>query len=338
MSEKRLAGMARVEYEKGRRIVAPLMGFPGVELTGSNIKLAQQNFGEHFRSIKKLVDRFNPDLVFPLMDLSVEANALGRYVVFPKDDSATVPKDHFHLSDLDRMREISFSFDTRVIGYIETVKLMNVGLPSHVMRGAYIAGPFTLAALIMGAEEAAMATMVSPEELHVLCDFTTEKIEEYARLLISAGTQLICILEPSAVMLGPAQFREFSSNYVKHLNDGCRFSGVSTVYHTCGNTMNLVREMVAAGVEGLSLDSAEAGVDLRRVMELVPPDVAVIGNVNPTSVLLQGSPETVRSEVVKLLQDMRPWPNFILSTGCDLPQETPLANIEAFMKAGREGA
>ncbi|MFZ4616113.1 MAG: uroporphyrinogen decarboxylase family protein, partial [Rectinemataceae bacterium] len=246
--------------------------------------------------------------------------------------------DHFHIADLDRMRKVSFSFDTRVMGYIETVKLMNIGLPSHVMRGAYVAGPFTLAALIMGAEEAAIATMVSPEELHVLCDFTTEKIEEYTRLLISAGAQLICILEPSAVMLGPAQFREFSSDYVRHLNDSCRFSGISTVYHICGNTMNLVRDMAAAGVDGLSLDSAETGVDLRRVMELVPPDVAVIGNVNPTSVLLQGTAESVRSEVVKLLQDMRPWPNFILSTGCDLPQETPLANIEAFMNAGRREA
>ena len=55
MKEKRLAVLAKQAYEEGKRIVAPLMGFPGVELTGSNIKLAQQNFGEHFKSVGKLV-------------------------------------------------------------------------------------------------------------------------------------------------------------------------------------------------------------------------------------------------------------------------------------------
>jgi len=44
----------------------------------------------------------------------------------------------------------------------------------------------------------------------------------------------------------------------------------------------------------------------------------------------------VRQSVCDLLVRMAPYPNFILSTGCDLPQETPLSNIAAFMQAGRE--
>ena len=36
-----------------------------------------------------------------------------------------------------------------------------------------------------------------------------------------------------------------------------------------------------------------------------------------------------------LLEAMQPYHNFILSTGCDLPLEAPLANIQAFMDAGR---
>jgi uroporphyrinogen decarboxylase len=39
--------------------------------------------------------------------------------------------------------------------------------------------------------------------------------------------------------------------------------------------------------------------------------------------------------VQDLLGKMSPYPNFVLSTGCDLPQETPLANIRAFVEAGR---
>jgi len=43
----------------------------------------------------------------------------------------------------------------------------------------------------------------------------------------------------------------------------------------------------------------------------------------------------VRREVEALLAQMAPYPNFILGTGCDLPAETPLENIEAFIAAGR---
>ena len=98
---KTLASLARAAFAEGRRLVAPLAGFPGVEMIGSTIKIAQQNFGEHYKAVRKLVDEFHPDLVFPLMDLSVEANALGRYTVFPRGESATVPKDEFRLEELD---------------------------------------------------------------------------------------------------------------------------------------------------------------------------------------------------------------------------------------------
>jgi uroporphyrinogen decarboxylase len=99
--------------------------------------------------------------------------------------------------------------------------------------------------------------------------------------------------------------------------------------------MHLIEAMVEAGVDGLSLDSAEAGVDLPQAAEKAPEDVVLIGNLSPTGTLLNGTPDAVREEVRALLEAMAPYPNFVLSTGCDLPPETPLENIEAFMEAGR---
>jgi uroporphyrinogen decarboxylase len=332
-----LLNMAREKYAQGKRLVVPLMGFPGVQVTGSSIKLAQQNPGEHFKVINELAERFSPDMIFPLMDLAVEANALGRYTIFPKDESATVPKDHFGPEQMEGMRDINISLDTRLLGYIETMKIMKVGLSSHITRGAYVTGPYTLAGLLMGADDAAMATMINPDELNRICRFATERIQEYIHLLISAGAEAICILEPTAVMLGPDHFREFSARYVEHLVKSTQYSGVATIYHTCGNTMHLVGKMAESGVSGVSLDAEEFGVDLPEVARNISEDVVVIGNISPVSVLLNGTPELIRDEVGKLLEQMAPFPNFILSTGCDLPQETPLENIEAFMEAGRAG-
>ncbi len=326
----------RKAQKEGRRLVAPLVGFPGINITGSTIKLAQQNYGEHFKVVKAIAETFEPDVVFPLMDLSVEANALGRYTVFPKAESATVVKDVFFNDEIPLMERINIGSDARLLGYVETMKLMRIGLPESILKGAYVIGPYTLSALMMGADVAAIATVLQPDELHMVCEFVTERIQEYTRLLIAAGAQAICVLEPSAVMLGPDQFGEFSVNYVRHIIESSKYSGVATIYHTCGNTMYLVDKMAESGVDAVSLDSSEAGVDLPVVAERLSSDVVIMGNINPTGTLLKGNPQEVEKEVFELLERMEFCPNYVLSTGCDLPQETPLENIRAFMEAGRQ--
>ena len=330
-----LEKIAKAQKEK-RRLVAPLVGFPGVNITGNTIKLAQQNFGQHYKIVKEIARVFEPDIIFPLMDLAVEANALGQYTVFPQQESATVVKSDFSIDDLAAKENVNIAFDTRLIGYLETMKLMSIGLSDSILRGAYVTGPYSLAALIMGADQAAMATVLQPDDLHTLCQFTTEKILEYVRLLIASGAQTICILEPSAVMLGPNEFAAFSGSYVQYIIESCKYTGIATIYHTCGNTMHLINKMVETGVSALSLDSQEVGVDLPSVAKQVPPEVIIMGNINPTGSLLNGTPEQVEKEVTELLQQMAPFPNFVLSTGCDLPQETPIENIHAFMSTGKK--
>lgn len=335
MFQKPLHRKIKAARGNNQRLVAPLLGLPGLKLVGTSIKIAQQNFGKHFEVLKALHSRFKPDIIFPLMDLTVEANAVGRTTVFPKHDSATVLKDHFEIAELNMQKSVNINFDVRLLGYIETMKLMSIGFPDDVLRGAYVTGPFTMAGQLMGAEEAAMAALNEPDKLDVLCQFTTEKTEEYARQLIAAGAQIICILEPSAVMLGPDQFEQFSARYVRHISDGCRFSDAATVYHICGNSNHLIDKMIETGVDALSLDSRETGIDLPAIAERVQGKAGLVGNISPTETILKSGPDAVEKEVKALLEAMAPYENFVLSTGCDLPRGTPAQNIEAFMRAGR---
>jgi uroporphyrinogen decarboxylase len=330
-----LAELSKEAFIRGKRLIAPLMGFPGVEFIGTNIKLAQQNYGLHYKAIKALADTYAPDIIFFLMDLSVEANALGRYTVFPRENPAAVPESKFEIEKIEELRKINISFDTRLGGYVETMKLMSIGLPKWILKGAYVTGPFSLASLIMGAMEAIRATKWQVDNLHKLCDLTTEKIQEYINLLISAGAELICILEPCASMLGPKQFQEFSMSYIKHIINSRKFSEVNIIYHGCGNTMHLIEEIGKSGVDGISIDSKEEGVNLLEAAKKVSEDVVIMGNVNPTKTMLFGTADDVQKEVIEIMENMKYYPNFILSSGCDLPQETPKENIEIFMKTGR---
>jgi len=331
--ETKLSDITKRAYEDGRRLVAPLLGLPGVRLSKTNVKLAQQNASEHFRVIKTIADTFSPDVVFPLMDLSVEANALARYTIVPVNDTATVPKTDFDLAEIDTLRNIDIGYDSRMNSYVETMKLLKIGLPDNIVRGAYTVGPYSLSAMIMGAQEAAIATLMDPKGLGELCRLVTETIHEYIGMLIRAKADPIVILEPTAVMLGPDQFREFSADYVRHLVDSYR--EVNMVYHICGNSMHLINEMTESGIHGMSLDSKEKGVDLLKVARMVPEDIVIIGNISTTHAMYYGNPEEVKDEVMSLLRCMEPYRNYILSTACDVPQEAPVDNIHAFMETGR---
>lgn len=335
-TQKTLLKKTEEAWAEGRRLICPLMGFPGLRMVNTTVKLAQQNFGEHFKVMRSLYKRFRPDMIFPLMDLAVEANALGRYTVFPKYDTPTVVKEPFEIADLDKQKNIDITCDTRLQGYVETLKLSRLSLPEEVVRGAYVTGPYTLAGLLMGADEAAMATVLEPDKVLKLCEFSVARIQEYIHLLIGAGAQVICVLEPTAVMLGPEEFEKFSSSYVKHIVDSYRYTDVSIIYHTCGNTMHLIDKMVESKVDAISLDSPKVEVILPEVARQIKGDTLLIGNINPTGTILNGNPDEVKEEVRELLDAMDFCRYFILSTGCDLPQETPFENIEAFMETGRE--
>ena len=85
-------------------------------------------------------------------------------------------------------------------------------------------------------------------------------------------------------------------------------------------------------VQGLSLDSM---VDFSLAVSRIPSEMVLIGNLDPVRIMMNGTQDSVRQAVRKLLDEMAPYDNFILSTGCDLPQDVPLENIQAFMDEGR---
>jgi len=334
--QKRLYELAFNAYSDNRRLVAPLVGFPGCKLIGSSIKITQQNHGLHFACINSLVKLFNPDVVFMMMDLSVEANALGLPVRFPIDESSSVEKHPIeNISDLDHYRRINILQDARIHSYIKTMELTATTLPKEILKCAYVVGPVTLAGLLESAQKVAIDSILEPERLSELCAFSTEIIQKYALAMINAGADIICVLEPTAAILGPKEFRKFSGHYVHHIMESYKYSDVETIYHVCGNTMHLIKEMVSIGVAGISLDGPETGVDMAKAAKMVSEDIILIGNVSPTIVLVNGTVEEVKEATTELLEDMRQYPNFILSTGCDLPPETPIKNIKAFMETGR---
>ena len=73
--------------------------------------------------------------------------------------------------------------------------------------------------------------------------------------------------------------------------------------------------------------------EVAEMLEKMPPDVLTMGNVDPVSVLRNGTPETVRAETLRIMERCCGHKNFIISSGCDIPPASSWDNIDAFFAA-----
>ncbi len=263
-----------------------------------------------------------------MMDLTVEAEALGLEVGFPEDDNPYV-KEH-PIKGPDELSSVVNSWSGisgRMGVFAEVADKMARELPGK--RGSYVIGPLSLAGELVGVTDLCMKLIEEPDFAESVIDFCSRVVSEYSRALIDHGADMIAVLEPTAVLLSKRQFKRFALPYFERLRSEL---SKPLIYHICGDTEHIVEPMGASGAYGLSLDSM---VDLKAVAEKIPEDVFLIGNIDPVKVFLQSNEEEVERETAKLLEKMKAVPNFILSSGCDIPLETPPENISAFFRAGR---
>ena len=82
----------------------------------------------------------------------------------------------------------------------------------------------------------------------------------------------------------------------------------------------------AQGAAGYHFGNA---ISLKAMLERAPKDVLVMGNIDPVNVLARGTPESIRAACDALVKDCGGAPNFVLSSGCDIPVAVPWKNLEA---------
>lgn len=78
-------------------------------------------------------------------------------------------------------------------------------------------------------------------------------------------------------------------------------------------------------------------MDIVAALAKAPPKVVLCGNLDPSAVFCQSSPEQVRLRVGELLAATKSFPNYVVSSGCDLPPRTNLENLDAFYEALASG-
>jgi uroporphyrinogen decarboxylase len=316
--------MQLFEKPQGTFPVAPLMGFPGARLTGTAIMQNLENAEVQYQSLEALYRRYRPDAMITMMDLSVEAEAIGLNVVKPDNASYTV-KEHPVKTDedLQGLKVPDPLKDGRMPVFLDVVRKMKAGFDCPSM--AYVIGPYTLAGLLTGANNVIKNVLKKPDLVHEMLQYCSQVVTIYGNALIAAGVDALIVLEPTATVLPPKQFNSFSGQYVSEIFKNWT---VPSVLHICGDTTLLIPEMIKTGCAGISIDSM---VNMEDTIKRLPDDILLIGNIDPVNSVAFAPQEELIKVVNGLLKTMEQRYNFVLSTGCDLPPETSLENLAIFI-------
>ncbi|NLG89358.1 MAG: methylcobamide--CoM methyltransferase [Clostridiaceae bacterium] len=312
-----------------KRAIMPLITYPGAQLAKKKVIDIVKNGEAQFECIKAISSAFNSAAAVMVMDLSVEAEAFGSPVRFSETETPVI-SGHI-VNSIDEINSLTIPpvGTARTGVYIQAAELASKYINNRPVFGGII-GPYSLAGRLSGMSEIMVALMLEPDSVHALLAKTTAFLIDYALAFKKAGTNGIIIAEPAAGLLSPDQCQEFSSDYVKRVVDSVQDDHFIVILHNCGNTENLVKSMLSTGSIGLHFGNA---VDMKKIMPQIPSGTAAFGNIDPAGIMKNGSPDEVRAKTLTLLKEMKPYKNFVLSTGCDTPPGTPLENIHALYKA-----
>ncbi len=310
----------------------PVMTHPGIEITGNSVLDAVSNGDVHHKAIAALAEKYPTAAATVIMDLTVEAEAFGAEISFTRDE---VPAVIGHMlnnaSDIDRLKVPSLNAG-RVPQYIKANLLAARTITDRPVLAGCI-GPFSLAGRLYDMSEIMILIYQDPEAAHRLLAKCNEFIIKYCVALKEAGANGVVIAEPAAGLMSDDDCRTFSSDYVRQIVDRVQDDWFTVVLHNCGNTGHCTGAMVATGAGAYHFGNK---CSMEEVIRDVPPTALAMGNLDPVSMFKDATPEEMHEATLQLLEDMRKYPNFVLSSGCDTPPHTPFANIDAFFDALKE--
>lgn len=313
-------------YEEDKKAF-PLLSFPSVQMLFVTVKELVSDSNYQALGMKMLADKYQMPAVASFMDLSVESEAFGARTVYAADEVPTnIGKLIATEEDVEAL-QIPKVGDGRTGIYVEGVKkALKLITDRPVFAGCI--GPFSLAGRLMDVNEIMLLCYEEPEFVHKVLRKATDFIIEYIKAYKEVGAHGIIMAEPLAGVLSPKLMAEFSSAYVKEIVDAIEDQGFIVIYHNCGNyTIQLIDEILDTGCRVFHFGDA---IDMKEMMQLMPPDCVAMGNISPSQQFRNGTPASVRIETIRLLEACKEFKNFVISSGCDIPPLTEFENIDAF--------
>ena len=311
---------------KKERVFLPVGIYGGLSESNYTVVEAATNAEAQFTVSLRMHGLFNTPAILTGMDLSVEAEAFGCEIRFSTDEVPTVIGRKVRSTEEILNLNVPKIGDARTGVYLDAAKrLSRIGKERDVPVLGGMIGPFSLAGRIFGVSEALELSLTDPDELTLLLEKITPFLIQYANAFKKAGTNGVIIAEPAAGLLSPRGLGKFSSPYVRQIIEATQNEDFTIVLHNCGAKLVHLNKILEAGAEIYHFGEP---MDMPEALAQVESKVILGGNLDPSAVFASGDVDNVVYKTNELLEATKEFPNFFVSSGCEIPPNAKSEHIE----------
>ncbi len=287
------------------------------------------------------------DVVTPQSDGYYIAEGFGVKIEIPENSTPNVVKTAIDsLDEIENLVVPDPLSDGRMAVYLDATRILREKVGGEVAIRGVVTGPFSLAGHILGVEnflvELAMADidedLKKQEQLTALMNIAADAVIRFQKAAIDAGTDFVAVGDSMASpdLSSPQIYEKYifpaEQRVFKEISEYCKDRELAKLLHICGNTKGILKRMSETGADILEIDYK---VRMAEARAIVGNSVTLMGNIDPSSVLLSGTAEKVREDCLACIDEAGKDGRFILGSGCEVAMKTPLDNIREMVRVAR---
>jgi uroporphyrinogen decarboxylase len=251
------------------------------------------------------------------------------------------------IDELDRYPWPDLAHPSRFTGLRDRARaIQNAGYAVVALSGVT---PFEQSYLLRGIEQWMLDLAGDPDFALALMRKVTDLMKaSVIQLLEEAGDSIDVLVmgddlgTQNSTLISPTMYRRLVKPFhVELLSEIRRRTNARIFYHSDGNIYSLLPDLIEIGVDLLNPVQVNAGAmgDTARLKREFGDRLSFCGAIDTGWVLPRGTPDDVRAEVRRRIQDLGPGGGYILaSVHCiqpDVPVENVIAMLDEAKVAGR---
>jgi uroporphyrinogen decarboxylase len=272
---------------------------------------------------------FDLDIVQAISDPFRETADFGAEIEFPPDD---LPVSRTPLlvepDDLRKLRPPDPTAGKRMSDRLQAIRLFHEQVGDEVPIMGWVEGALAEAADLRTPNELMLDLVLRPEWVEELLELCVDVGIAFARAQVEAGANIIGLGDAVGSLVSADMYRHFALPYEQRIFAAVHEMGAVARLHICGNTNRIVADMVASGADIIDLDWM---VDMESAAAQFGDRVSFCGNFDPVTVMLEGTPDTVYQHTQQCMHIGGS--RAFSGAGCEIPMDTPHANLHAQSRA-----
>jgi uroporphyrinogen decarboxylase len=198
---------------------------------------------------------------------------------------------------------------------------------------------------LLGMENLYMKMYDEPELVEAVMDHLVDYYAAVSQRIFDAARDVIDIFfigndlgSQTGPLLSPELFERFVLPHLRRLIDLGHSYDLKVQLHCCGGFAPLIPSLIEAGLDGLhAIQPSCHGMNLKELKTNFGDKILFNGAIDSHHVLIEGTPETVRTKTQGVLDIMAPGGGYVAGASHDtILEETPVENVLAMFDTIRQ--